>query len=125
LTSLVGMPPRRIVASYARPGEPNYEMDPAAAEQVFAEHVALEHVDVEQVAAEYAAAEQVNVARRPPAVRARASGELPRLVDGVLTHQSRRGAWLGDAAAMLLLAEPNSDPAGWVRCVRSLAAAAG
>jgi inosine-uridine nucleoside N-ribohydrolase len=119
LTSLVGMPPRRIVASYARPGEANYEMDPAAAEQVFADHVALEHAGVGQVA------EQVNLTRRPSAVPATASGDLPRLVDGLLTHQARRGAWLGDAAVMLWLAEPNSDPAGWVHCVRSLAAAAG
>lgn len=125
LTSLVGTPPRRIVASYARPGEANYEMDPAAAEQVFADHVALEHVGVEQVTVEYAVAEPVNVTRRPPAVPATATSDLPRLVDGLLTHQARRGAWLGDAAVMLSLAEPNSDPAGWVHCVRSLAAAAG
>lgn len=101
LTSLVGLPVGRVVASYAHPGEANYEMDPSAARSV--------------------AAENADVPDHPVAVT---PGETPlgELVAGLLYHQARRTAGLGDAAVMLGLAEPRLGPQHWTRRVQLLAA---
>lgn len=101
LTPLVGVPATRIVAAYARPGQANYEMDPAAAAQV--------------------TVEPADVPDHPVPI---APGEAPLggLVAGLLRHQVGRGAGLGDAAVMLALAEPDLDPREWASCVQSLAA---
>ncbi len=101
LTPLVGVPAARIVAAYARPGQANYEMDPNAAAQV-----AVEPVDVPD----------------HPVPIAPGATPLGDLVAGLLRHQVRRGAGLGDAAVMLALAEPDLDPQQWAPCMQSLAA---
>lgn len=103
-TSLVGLPLGRVVASYARPGQANYEMDPLAARSV-----EVENADVPE---------------HPISVDP-AEGPLGELVAGLLTHQVRRGAGLGDAAVMLRLAEPDLRPPHWAHRVQSLAAARG
>lgn len=109
LTSVAELPPRRVVASYARPGEANHVMDPAAAALV-----TVEYVDV----APYPLKLSADPARRPkPATK------LGRLVHGLLAHQAGRGAGLGDAAVMLSLAEPSLDPAHREGRVRALAEA--
>jgi hypothetical protein len=108
LTSVVGLPPRRVVASYARPGAANHDMDPAAAALVAVEHADVVHHPLELPAG--------------PAVTPERSTEVARLVDGLLAHQAGRGAGLGDAAVMLLLAERTLDPAHRERRLRSLAA---
>ncbi|HEX6335569.1 MAG TPA: nucleoside hydrolase [Jiangellaceae bacterium] len=102
LTSLVGLPVGRVVASYARPGEANYEMDPPAARSV---------------AAEYA-----DVPDHPVSIT---TGDTPlgELVAGLLRHQARRATGLGDAAVMLGLAEPGLGPQHWTRRLQRLAAA--
>ena len=101
LTPLAGVPAGRIVAAYARPGRSNYEMDPAAGTKV-----AVEHADVPDHPV-------------PITPGGTAIGEL---VTGLLRHQVRRGAGLGDAAVMLHLAEPDLDPWQWARRVQMLAA---
>ncbi|HEX6328577.1 MAG TPA: nucleoside hydrolase [Jiangellaceae bacterium] len=101
LTSLVGLPIGRVVASYAHPGEANYQMDPAAARAV--------------------AAERADVPDHPVSIT---PGESPLgvLVAGLLQHQVHRAAGLGDAAVMLGLAEPNLRPQHWTRRIQLLAA---
>jgi inosine-uridine nucleoside N-ribohydrolase len=101
LTSLVGLPVGRVVASYAHPGEANYEMDPPAARSV--------------------AADKADVPDHPVSIT---PGESPvgALVAGLLHHQANRAAGLGDAAVMLGLAEPNLGPQHWTRRVQRLAA---
>lgn len=108
LTSVVELPPRRVVASYARPGEANHDMDPAAAALVAVEHADVAHHPLELSAG--------------PAGPPERSTGAARLVDGLLAHQAGRGAGLGDAAVMLLLAEPALDPAHRERRIRSLVA---
>lgn len=100
LTSLVGLPVGRVVASYAHPGEANYEMDPSAARSV--------------------AAENADVPDHPVSIT---PGESPlgELVAGLLYHQAHRAAGLGDAAVMLGLAEPDLGPQDWTRRVQLLA----
>jgi hypothetical protein len=100
LTPLVGVPAGRIVASYARPGQGNYEMDPAAAAAVVVEHS--------------------DVSDHP--VRITPGGTpVGELVTGLLRHQARRAKSTGDAAVLLNLAEPELDPRQWARSVQSLA----
>jgi inosine-uridine nucleoside N-ribohydrolase len=101
LTPLVGLPVGRVVASYAHPGEANYEMDPSAARSV--------------------AAENADVPDHPVSIT---PGESPlgELVAGLLYHQAHRAAGLGDAAVMLGLAEPSLGPQHWTRRVQLLAA---
>jgi inosine-uridine nucleoside N-ribohydrolase len=101
LTPLVGLPIGRVVASYAHPGEANFEMDPPAARSV--------------------AAEQADVPDHPVSIT---PGQTPlgEFVAGLLHHQAHRAAGLGDAAVMLGLAEPNLGPQHWTRRVQLLAA---
>jgi inosine-uridine nucleoside N-ribohydrolase len=100
LTSLVGLPVGRVVASYAHPGEANYEMDPPAARSV--------------------AAENADVPDHPVSITPGGS-PLGELVAGLLYHQAHRAAGLGDAAVMLGLAEPKLGPQDWTRRVQLLA----
>lgn len=102
LTSLVGLPVGRVVASYARPGEANHEMDPPAARSV---------------AAEYA-----DVPDHPVSITT-GEGPLGELVTSLLRHQARRATGLGDAAVMLGLAEPGLEPHHWAHRLQLLAAA--
>lgn len=101
LTSLIGLPVGRVVASYAHPGEANYEMDPVAARSI--------------------ASENADIADHPVPIT---PGESPlgELVAGLLHHQAHRAAGLGDAAVMLGLAEPRLRPELWSRRVQLLAA---
>ena len=101
LTSLVGLPVGRVVASYARPGEANHEMDPPAARSV--------------------AAEKADVPDHPVSITP-GEGPLGELVADLLRHQARRAAGLGDAAVMLGLAEPSLGPQHWTHRVQLLAA---
>ncbi|HEU4541877.1 MAG TPA: nucleoside hydrolase [Jiangellaceae bacterium] len=101
LTPLVGVPAGRIVASYSRRGEANYEMDPAAAEAV-----AVDHADVPD----------------HPVPITPGEGPVGELVRGLLRHQRHRGAGLGDAAVMLHIAEPDLDRGRWARRLQTLAA---
>lgn len=106
LTALNALGAVRVVASYARPGEANHAMDPAAAAQV-----AVEHMDVPP--------------HPMPGIRTvealgRSAGPVARLAAGLLRHQATRGAGLGDAAVVLRLAEPDLPPDEWAGCVVSL-----
>ncbi len=101
LTPLVGVPAGRIVASYARPGQANYQLDPEAAAQI-----RVEHCDVTEHPMRFAPAET----------------PVGRFVTGLLRHQARRGTGIGDAAVLLRLAEPDLDPRDWALRVQSLAA---
>lgn len=106
LTTLAAVAADRIVASYARPGEANHAMDPAAAAGV-----GYQPVDVPPHRLADVMDRPVEPARTP----------VGRLVDALLAHQLARDAGLGDAAVMLALAEPESDPAGWARRLIELA----
>lgn len=106
LTSLVGLAFDRVVATYARPGETNHDLDPVAGRAIDE----VEHVRFRSGAMAPEAAELVR----------RDGGPLRELVAGLLTHQARRGVGLGDAAAVLWLAEPGLDPALRTRRLVSL-----
>lgn len=94
MTPLLEMPATQVVASYARPGQANYELDPAAARLVRASW----HVR-----------DDVGRAALTEWPRGLASSPLAALVDGLVRHQLRRGAGLGDAEVVLRLAGV-SDP---------------
>jgi Inosine-uridine preferring nucleoside hydrolase len=108
LTAVRGLAAARVVASYARPGEANHAMDPAAAAGV-----RYEPVDVPPHPLDEAA------------VRGPRTGGAPgrRLAAALLAYQRDRRAGLGDAAVMLMLAEPELEPARWARRVIELASA--
>ena len=110
LTSLVGLGTGRIVASFARPGETNHRLDPVAARAVAASGRALDHLDAgrEVVSADVGGS------------LSRADDRLCRLAGGLLVHQAARRAGLGDASAVLRLAEPELDPALHTRRVVGL-----
>lgn len=102
LTSLVGLTSRRVVASYAKPGEANYEMDPPAAKRV-----SVEAVDVAE--------------HRISPIHGHT--QVAHFVNALLEHRAGRGAGLGDAAAMLLVAEPALPPNGWIDRIQTLVSA--
>lgn len=97
LTCLAEIRGRRIVASYARPGEANYEQDPVAGRAMAG---VVEHVSV--MAAPVPAPDLTGLDGT--------RGPLAALVAGLLRHQAQRGAGLGDAAVVLALAEPQLEP---------------
>jgi pyrimidine-specific ribonucleoside hydrolase len=101
LTSLVGLDTGRIVASFARPGETNHRLDPVAARTVAASGRVVDHLDVGH---DVLSADVVGPLSH-------ADDRLCRLAGGLLAHQAERSAGLGDAAAVLRLAEPELDPA--------------
>ncbi len=111
LTAVVGLDAARVVASFARPGQANHAMDPAAAARV-----TVEYADVTA----HPMPDAATVAEA-----ARSASPAVRLAAGLLAHQIARGAGLGDAAVMLRLAEPDLPPADWAPRVASLAAAPG
>jgi len=110
LTSLVGLLTGRIVASYSRPGETNHDLDPVAARTIAASGRTVDHVDAghDGMSAEVAGP------------LSRVDDPLCRLTGGLLAHQAGRGAGLGDATAVLRVAEPELDPARHTRRVVSL-----
>lgn len=111
LTAVRALPARRVVASYARPGEPNHAMDPVAAADVVYEPVDVPpHSLTDAVVTDAGAA-------------GGSGGALQRLVAALLAHQDGRGAGLGDAAVMLMLAEPALESHRWARRVVELAGA--
>jgi pyrimidine-specific ribonucleoside hydrolase len=110
LTSLVGLGTGRIVASFARPGETNHRLDPVAARAVAASGRVVDHLD--------AGHEVLSTDVVVPL--SRADDRLCRLAGGLLAHQAVRRAGLGDAAAVLRLAEPELDPALHTRRVVGL-----
>lgn len=98
LTTLLGLAPTDVLATYARPGEANDAMDPVAARTVRAQwHVT--HAPLP----EPLTTPTVRTAERLP------SNDLAGVVRGLLAHQQRRGAGLGDADAVLRLAG-SEDP---------------
>jgi pyrimidine-specific ribonucleoside hydrolase len=110
LTSLVGLDAGRIVASFARPGETNHRLDPVAAGAVASSGRVVEHLDAGH---EVLSADVVGPLSR-------AGDRLCRLAGGLLAHQAARRAGLGDASAVLRLAEPELDPALHTRRVVGL-----
>jgi inosine-uridine nucleoside N-ribohydrolase len=105
LTSLVGLPTGRVAASFARPGETNHRLDPVAARAVAASGQVVVHLDAgnELLSADVAGP------------LGSADHLLCRLAKGLLAHQAQRRAGLGDAAALLRVAEPELDPARHTR----------
>ncbi|MGH8824181.1 MAG: nucleoside hydrolase [Jiangellaceae bacterium] len=99
LTSLVGLVTGRVVASYARTGEANHGLDPVAAGVIASSGRVVDHVD---------AGDGV-LAGDVAGPLSRVDDRLCRLAGGLLAHQARRGAGLGDAAALLRVAEPELD----------------
>lgn len=106
LTPMVGLAAGRVVASYARPGEVNYAMDPRAADAVTYEPVDVPPHSVSKAAVGAAGS---------------GGGSLHRLVSALLAHRVARGTGLGDAAVMLMLAEPALEPAEWAHRLVELA----
>lgn len=96
LTPLLGLPPRRVLAVAARPGEANHTMDPHAAQRVRA----WPHLSDDP--GPFVVPVPVDVERLP---RRGCAG----LVRHLLLHQQRRGAGLGDAGALLRLAAAEPD----------------
>lgn len=92
MTSLLPLSPREVVATYARPGEPNHAMDPAAANQV---RSCWRVHDVTP---------QASLSAWPGAGAGARTTDVSWLVDSLVGHQRRRGAGLGDAEALLILA---------------------
>jgi hypothetical protein len=92
LTTLLGWTPDKVVATYARAGQPNHELDPVAADRVRATW------DVRDGSVPPRTDAGV------PADGIVADTDLGRLVRGLLAHQAARGAGLGDADAVLRLA---------------------
>jgi len=100
LTSVVPLPAGRLVASYAEPGEANHDLDPVAAHVLVASGRRVEHVRAGSGAVR---AEAVSALER-------AGDPAGRLAAGLLRHQARRGAGLGDAGVLLSVVEPGLDP---------------
>lgn len=105
LTTLVGLPTGRVAASFARPGQTNHRLDPVAARVVAASGRVVAHLD----------AGNGFLSGDVAGPLSRGNDRLCRLAEGLLAHQARRGAGLGDAAALLRLAEPELDPARHTR----------
>jgi hypothetical protein len=100
LTSLVTASAGRVVASFARPGETNHDLDPAAAQALARSGRDVEHLTTGQDP----------ITSSPADVLERVGDPVNRLAARLLRHQAGRGAGLGDAAVMLSLAEPTLDP---------------
>lgn len=99
LTTLLAWDPGEAVATYARPGEANHALDPAAAIRVrdtWQVHDAPAPADAAAVA--HAVGRAAGQWARLP------STDLGRLVIALLAHQAARGTGLGDADAVLRLA---------------------
>ncbi len=110
LTSVVGLPAGPVAASYARPGEANHDMDPDAAALLRAAGTVRDlpaEAALPALPAEAALPALPDLAAVPGG--SATSGGLRGLVRTLLWHQRRRGAGLGDAAAVLRLAG-SADP---------------
>jgi hypothetical protein len=95
LTAVLGWPTQPLVASYARLGEANDELDPVAAERVRATRSMVHS----------------SARARLRWTPARSGPPLTKLVDALVEHQHRRGVGIGDAETVLrLVGEP--DPVG-------------
>jgi len=99
LTTLLGWDPGEVAATYARPDEANYALDPAAAARVRGTWHVHDAPAPEDAAAVAQAIDRAADRRaRLPAT------DLGRLVVSLLAHQAARGTGLGDADAVLRLA---------------------
>jgi hypothetical protein len=98
LTTLTGLPPGSVVATYGRHGQANHDLDPQAARRV-TDAWDVTHADPAPPLTRH----QVDLAwRRLQPAQAREP--LARFVRALLEHQAARGAGLGDADAVLRLA---------------------
>lgn len=108
MTTLLALPPGEVVATYARPVQANHAMDPQAAQAV---RSAWQVHDVVPAAtgpppapAEGAGLEVAGLPGLDAAVRGEMAPGVAGLVRALLAHQRQRGAGLGDAEAMLVMA---------------------
>ena len=105
LTTLTGLAPGSVVATYGRDGQANHDLDPQASRQV-TDTWEVTHADPAPPLTRH----QVDLVWRrlqPTQVRE----PLTRFVRALLEHQVARGAGLGDADAVLRLAG-GGDPLG-------------
>ena len=95
MTTLLDVDPGTVVATYARPGQANHAMDTAAADGVRARWLVRDADTSADLSSWVFDAGQ--------------GSAVTRLVDHLVHHQRKRGAGLGDAAAVLRLAS-GTDP---------------
>lgn len=94
MTTLLGLTSGEVVATYAKPGQANDEMDPQAA-RIVRSTWAVTDVTPGSVAPGWRPAE--------------GSSRTVALVEALLSHQRTRGAGLGDAEALLAVAAQPAD----------------
>jgi hypothetical protein len=104
LTTLMEWPPGQVLATYARPGEANHELDPDAAQRV---------------RAAWQLRDGSVLTDAVPAVDWRPRTGLGRLVAALLDHQAARGAGLGDADTVLRLAGESRPAQALIDVVRT------